>query len=80
LKVVTLYTKQGCHLCEEALAALRRLQREIPFELSERDIAAEENLHRSYFERIPVVAVDGEELFDYFLDEDLLRERLSAAS
>jgi glutaredoxin len=80
LTVVTLYAKTGCHLCEEALAVIRRVQREIPFELAERDIAADEDLHRSYFERIPVVAVDGEELFDYFVDEGLLRERLSAAS
>ena len=35
-------------------------------------------LQRAYFERIPVVALDGEELFEYFVDEALLRERLES--
>ena len=35
----------------------------------ERDITADDALHRAYFERIPVVALDGEELFEYFVDE-----------
>ena len=80
MTVVTLYTKPGCHLCDDALAALRRVQLAVPFELHERDISADERLHRAYFERIPVVAVDGEEMFDYFVDERSLEERLSAAS
>ena len=37
-----------------------------------------DELHRKYFERIPVVALDGEELCEYFLDEPLLRERLES--
>ena len=45
---------------------------------SERDIDGDEALQRAYFERIPVVALDGEELFDYFVDEALLRERLES--
>jgi hypothetical protein len=57
---------------------LRRLQGELAFALSERDITADEALHRAYFERIPVIALDGEELCDYFLDEALLRKRLES--
>lgn len=75
---VTILSKPGCHLCEEALERLRELQGELGFELRERDIAAEEALHRAYFERIPVVLLDGEELCEYFLDETLLRERLES--
>jgi glutaredoxin len=75
---VTLYTKPDCHLCETALRTLREVQAELPFELHERDITAEEALHRAYFERIPVVAVDGEELFEYFVDAEVLRERLES--
>jgi glutaredoxin len=76
--VLTLYSKPDCHLCEEALAALRALQRELDFELLERDITTDEALHRAYFERIPVVAVDGEELCEYFVEEALVRERLES--
>lgn len=76
--VITLYSKADCQLCVDARAVLVRLQPELGFELSEVDITTEEALHRAYFERIPVVALDGEELFDYFVDERLLRVRLQA--
>jgi glutaredoxin len=76
--VLTLYSKPECHLCEEALVALRVLQRELDFELLERDITADEALHRAYFERIPVLAIDGEELCEYFVEEALVRERLES--
>jgi glutaredoxin len=76
--VLTVYSTPECHLCEEALALLRRLQGELGFELEERDITREESLHRAYFERVPVIALDGEELWDYFVDEPALRERLES--
>jgi glutaredoxin len=75
---VTVFSKPDCHLCERAMGDLRRLQDELAFTLQERDITADEALHRAYFERIPVIALDGEELCDYFLDEALLRKRLES--
>ena len=75
---VTVFSKPDCHLCERAMGELRRLQGELAFALEERDITADEALHRAYFERIPVIALDGEELCDYFLDEALLRKRLES--
>ena len=75
---VTLYSSPDCHLCEEAAGVLRRLQSELPFELAERDITADENLHRAYLERIPVVELDGEELCEHFVEEALVRERLES--
>jgi glutaredoxin len=75
---ITVYSRPDCHLCAEAMAALRSLQGELRFSLSERDIDEDEALQRAYFERIPVVALDGEELFDYFIDEAILRERLES--
>jgi glutaredoxin len=76
--VVTVYSAPDCHLCAEALAELHALKAELRFELRERDIRSEEALHRAYFERIPVVTLDGEELFDYVVDEQILRERLES--
>jgi glutaredoxin len=76
VSVLTVYTSPGCHLCEDALAVLLPLREELGFELVERDITRDDALHRAYLERIPVVAVDGEELCDYFVDLDLLRARL----
>ncbi len=76
MAVVTLYSKPDCHLCVEARAALVGLQSDLGFSMFEVDITTDEALHRAYFERIPVVALDGEELFEYFVDEPTLRERL----
>jgi glutaredoxin len=78
VRVLTLYSKPECHLCEEALEVLHALQDELDFELLERDITADEALHRAYFERIPVLAIDGEELCEYFVEEALVRERLES--
>jgi glutaredoxin len=80
VSTVTVYTHADCHLCEQALAVLRGVQSEHPFELRELDIHADEALHRAYFERVPVVELDGEELFEFVVDEPLLRERLAAAA
>jgi glutaredoxin len=78
LTLVTVYSKPDCHLCVDAMAALRRLQAELGFALEERDITSDEGLLRAYFERIPVVTLDGEELFDFFVEETILRERLES--
>lgn len=78
MRTLTLYTKHGCHLCEHALEALERVRADHPFRLLERDIEADEALHRAYFERIPVVALDGEEMFEYEVDEQALRKALES--
>jgi glutaredoxin len=74
--VVTLYGRPGCHLCDDAREALERVRARIPFELAERDITADDALHRLYLVRIPVVCLDGEELFEYHVDETALEARL----
>jgi glutaredoxin len=76
MRVVTLYGRPGCHLCDEARALLLRVQATQPFRLEEIDIEADDALMLRYLERIPVVAVEGRELFDHFVDEQALRHRL----
>ena len=73
---MTLYRRPGCHLCDDARVVLDRVRANLPFELVERDISLDDALHRRYLERIPVVAVDGEEAFDLFVDEAELRRML----
>ena len=72
MRTVTLYSRPGCHLCDEARVALRRVQATAPFALEEVDIETDDALHARYLERIPVIALDGEELYDYFVDEAAL--------
>jgi glutaredoxin len=78
MSVLIVYSSHDCHLCSEAITVLRDLQAELDFELQERDIDGDEALQRAYFERIPVVTLDGQELFEYFVDEAVLRERLES--
>jgi glutaredoxin len=79
VSTVTLYTRPGCHLCDDARAELQRLRARLPFTLEEVDITSDDALHRRYLERIPVIALDGEELFDFFVDEAALADRLREA-
>jgi glutaredoxin len=79
MSTVTLYTRPGCHLCDDARAELQRLRARLPFTLQEVDITTDDALHRRYLERIPVIALDGEELFDFFVDEPALADRLREA-
>jgi glutaredoxin len=74
---IVLYGRPGCHLCNDARAVLERIRDELPFALVERDIEQDDALFKAYLERIPVIALDGEELFDFFVDEAELRRRLA---
>jgi glutaredoxin len=73
---VTIYAKPGCHLCDDARAAVESLRAEREFEFEEVDVTLDPVLHARYGERIPVVALDGRELFEYFVDPLALRDRL----
>jgi glutaredoxin len=76
MPTLTLYGKPGCHLCEGALAVVRGVAERRDVELVEVDVTLDPVLERRYGERIPVLALDGEELFEYFVDRDDLDERL----
>jgi glutaredoxin len=74
---VVVYSRPGCHLCEEAVAAIVALHGEgYRFALHEIDIESDELLLRRHLERIPVVEVDGVVVSDLVLDETGLRARL----
>lgn len=77
--VVTVYLREGCHLCEVALGDLASLGRS-DFELVTVDIDTDDELLTRYLERIPVVCLDGEELYDFALDGRDLSRRLDAVA
>jgi len=80
VRTVTLYGRDGCHLCDDAREALERVRASAPFVLEEVDITTDDDLHRRYLERIPVVCLDGGELFEFFVDEAVLLEALTRLS
>lgn len=76
-RTVTMFGRPGCHLCDDARTQLAGLAAELGFSIEEIDIEADDDLHARYLERIPVIALDGEELFDFFVDESALRAALA---
>ena len=78
MRTVTLYGRAGCHLCDDARAALEALRARVPFALDEVDIESDDELFKRYLERIPVIALDGEELYDFFVDAADLASRVSS--
>lgn len=77
LAEVLVYSRPGCHLCEEAIAALVALHAAgYRFELHEIDIESDDLLLRRHLERIPVVEIDGVVASELVFDEASVRARL----
>jgi glutaredoxin len=74
---VVVYSRPGCHLCEEAIEQIITLHEQgYRFNLHEIDIESNDLLLRRYLERIPVVEVDGIEVSELILDKAGLVTRL----
>jgi hypothetical protein len=71
---VVVYAAEGCHLCERALEVVREVCGDA-FELV--DVGGDPDLEARHREWLPVVEVDGERAFTYFVDPDALRDRLA---
>ena len=76
---VSVYHAGGCHLCERALEQVRAFREELEFELDEIAIDGDSELEARYRELIPVVEIDGEQVFTYYVHEDAFRRRLGSA-
>lgn len=73
-RTVVVYTRQGCHLCEEAEVVVRRVARGHDVRLV--DIDADPSLTERYTVRVPVVTVDGAEVAEFQVDPATLRAAL----
>jgi glutaredoxin len=76
MALVTLYGKPGCHLCDDARRAVEQVRSQRSFELLEVDVSLDPTMNREYGERIPVLALDGVELFEFHVKEAVLIEQL----
>ena len=76
MPVVTLYTRPGCHLCDEARREILALGAGAAIELREVDIDSDDGLLAAYLERIPVVEVDGRIVSELALDAERVRVAL----
>jgi glutaredoxin len=76
VKKVTLYTKEQCPLCEEALAILKVLQAEIPFEIDYVDIYQDDQLLEKHQLKIPVIEINNDEVDYGKISYEKVRKRL----
>ena len=76
---VVLYGAAGCHLCERARDTVTALRDELGFQLEDVLIDGDPELEARYRELLPVVEIDGEQAFVYFVQPDALRRRFAQA-
>lgn len=77
---ITLYTRNGCPLCDKAKVVLLELKEEYDFSLEEIDIEQDDELYERYGLMIPVVHIDGEEAAYGFIDKYEISNRLQEKS
>ncbi|WP_425473257.1 glutaredoxin family protein [Streptomyces montanus] len=76
-RLVTLIGKPGCHLCDDAQDVIEKVCAELGVPWEKKDITQDEELHRLYWEQIPVVLVDGAQHTFWRVNEDRLRRALA---
>ena len=72
LRTLSLYTRPGCHLCEQMKAVIARVARRRPLALVEVDISTDPGLERRYAHDIPVLLIGGLEIARHRIDEQQL--------
>lgn len=78
-KTVTFYTREGCHLCDDALAIIEQIRTALPFELVVRDLDREAPRDKlaAYDHEVPVVELDGRKIMKYHVDPERLTRLLT---
>lgn len=74
---LTLYSRAGCHLCEQMKAVIARVGRRVPLEIEEVDVATDPELERRYGHEIPVLVLDGREVAKHRITEAQLMRLVS---
>jgi glutaredoxin len=69
---LTLYSRPGCHLCEEMKRVIEKAAATLPVDLREVDISGNPELERRYGLEIPVLEIDGRKIAKYRIDERAL--------
>ena len=75
---ITLYSRPGCHLCDDMKASVVRVSSSVPLLLDEIDISTDEQLEELYGLEIPVLMVEGKKVAKYRITEGELRRVLTA--
>ena len=73
-----MYTRAGCHLCEEAKRVIEAARGRADFDYQEVDIDGDEDLRRRYNDEVPVIAINGAKAFKYRVEAKELLKKLEA--
>jgi glutaredoxin len=74
---ITLLSRVGCHLCDDARSVLHRVASELGATVAEQDVDADPRLRAEYGEMVPVILIDGREHGYWRVEEDRLRAALA---
>ena len=77
---LSLYTRRGCHLCEDMEQAVSELAAELNFKTEIIPIDNNAELEQDYGHRVPVLMIEDEMICEYFLDKAALIQALSKAT
>jgi glutaredoxin len=73
---IELYSRPGCHLCDEAKSVIERVGQRLGFAMRVINVESDPELERQYGNQIPVVFINGQEAFNYHVDEAELENRV----
>ncbi|MDE2366289.1 MAG: glutaredoxin family protein [Betaproteobacteria bacterium] len=65
---LTVYGREDCHLCQDMIAALQKLQPQLGFHFKIVDVDSDDSLKLRYGERVPVLMAGGEEVCHYYFN------------
>ena len=74
---LTLFIREGCHLCDDMEQALREYESEFDFEIQRVPIDNDAELEQAYGTMVPVLVCGDVEICHYFLDKQALTRVLS---
>jgi hypothetical protein len=78
LHAVTIYSRPGCHLCDDMKAVVARVARSVPLTLEVIDVSTDPGLEASYGPEIPVLTIAGKKAAKYRVTEEELKRLLLA--
>jgi glutaredoxin len=79
LPKVTLYSKAGCHLCDEARDMLDEIATQVPYDLIEIDIRKDPQFFELYRYRIPVILLNETVIAEGRIDYNSLAKAFNAS-
>jgi glutaredoxin len=77
-RLVVIYSRKGCHLCEVVKESLEKLARRGGFTWQEVDVDSDGELRRQFNDEVPVVFIDGRKAFKYRMDEREFLRKLAS--